>query len=202
MEEVHFMERLRAGDERVFREIYDRHYELLYRFANRILNDGPLAEEIVDDAIFYLWEHRADLEIIHSVRSYLMRSVYNGCLNKQNSLSYREETRFSSFSLPENKEFMDALLVDSNHPLGLLLEKELENELLRSIEALPEECRTVFKKSRFKQKRYDEIAEELGISVNTVKYHIKHALALLQQRMGRYLQLLLICLSQQCVSNL
>lgn len=55
----------------------------------------------------------------------------------------------------------------------MLLEQELEDELKRSIDELPLECRRVFYKSRFEQKKYEEIAEELGISVNTVKYHIK-----------------------------
>ena len=54
------------------------------------------------------------------------------------------------------------------------------------------ECRTVFKKSRFEQKKYEEIALELGISINTVKYHIKNALALLQKRLDNYLHLLII----------
>lgn len=55
----------------------------------------------------------------------------------------------------------------------MLLEQELEEELKRSIDELPLECRKVFYKSRFEQKKYEEIATELGISVNTVKYHIK-----------------------------
>ena len=61
MEEL-ILERLRQGDEKAFKHIFDRHYTLLCRFANQILNDTSLAEEIVDDAIFYLWEHRADIE--------------------------------------------------------------------------------------------------------------------------------------------
>ena len=70
-------------------------------------------------------------------------------------------------------EFIDTVFVSDDHPLGLLLEQEPEGEIAKSIEALPDECRTVFKKSRFEEKKYDEIATELNISVNTVKYHIK-----------------------------
>ncbi len=75
--------------------------------------------------------------------------------------------------------------MEENQPLGVLLERELEDELTRSIEELPVECRTVFKKSRFEQKKYEEIALELGISINTVKYHIKNALSLLQKAFGQ-----------------
>lgn len=73
-----------------------------------------------------------------------------------------------------------------------LLEQELESELIRNIEELPLECRTVFKKNRFEQKKYEEIAIELNISVNTVKYHMKKALSCLQQRMEKYLKLLVL----------
>lgn len=190
--EKQIIERLKRGDERAFRYIYDRHYVLLCRFAEQLLNDLPLAEEVVDDVIFYLWEHRTEVEITYSLRAYLIRAVRNRCLNELNSLGNRIESRVSSLSVAENLEFLDAIFVEERTPLGHLLEQELEDELLRRIDELPSECKAVFKKSRFEGKKYEEIAEELHISVNTVKYHIKNALAYLQEKMGAYLKLLII----------
>lgn len=192
MKDILIIEHLRRGDEEAFKYIYERHYVLLCHFANQILNDAALSEEVVDDAIFYLWEHRREIEITYSVRAYLMRAVRNRCLNELQSLRHRKELHFSSFMLPENMDFLDSVFVEENQPLGVLLERELEDELTRSIEELPVECRTVFKKSRFEQKKYEEIALELGISINTVKYHIKNALSLLQKRLDNYLHLLII----------
>lgn len=189
------IEKLKQGDEKAFKYIYDCYYVFLCRFANQLLHDPALAEEIVDDTIFYLWEHRLEVEITYSVRAYLIRAVRNRSLNELNSLRHREELRFSSFTLPENREFLDVIFDPDEHPLGYLLEKELEDELMKSIEELPEECRAVFKKSRLEQKKYEEIAAELNISVNTVKYHIKNALAFMQRRMGKYLKLLLLLIS-------
>ena len=190
--EKQIIERLKRGDERAFRYIYDRQYVLLCRFAEQLLNDLPLAEEVVDDVIFYLWEHRTEVEITYSLRAYLIRAVRNRCLNELNSLGNRIESRVSSLSVAENLEFLDAIFVEERTPLGHLLEQELEDELLRRIDELPSECKAVFKKSRFEGKKYEEIAEELHISVNTVKYHIKNALAYLQEKMGTYLKLLII----------
>ena len=65
--------------------------------------------------------------------------------------------------------------------------KALEGEVMKSINRLPEDCRRVFSMSRFDEKKYEEIAHELQISVNTVKYHIKHALTLLHEDLGKYL---------------
>lgn len=189
------LKRLRGGDESAFREIFDRHYVLLCRYANQLLNNAVLSEEIVDDVIFYLWEHRQEVEITYSVRAYLMRAVRNRCLNELSSSAHREELSLSAFSRPDEVEFLNNLFVDTSHPLGALLERELEEELLKSIELLPGECKAVFKKSRFEQKKYEEIASELGISVNTVKYHIKNALAFLQKHLKSYLEVLLLYLS-------
>lgn len=190
--EEQLIKKLRKGDEKAFRLLYDRHYVLLCRFANQILINAALAEEVVDDVIFYLWEHRSEVEIRYSIRAYLMRAVRNRCLNELQSQSHREELHLSSFLSPESMDFLDFLFVDDKQPLGMLLEQELEDELKRSIDELPLECRRVFYKSRFEQKKYEEIADELGISVNTVKYHIKNALAFLQKRLGNYLKLLII----------
>ena len=186
------IKKLRKGDERAFRLLYDRHYVLLCRFANQLLNNAALAEEVVDDVIFYLWEHRQEVEIRYSIRAYLMRAVRNRCLNELQLQSHREELHISSFLSPESMDFLDSLFVDNKQPLGMLLEQELEEELKRSIDELPLECRKVFYKSRFEQKKYEEIALELGISINTVKYHMKNALALLQKRLDNYLHLLII----------
>lgn len=185
------IEKLKQGDQKAFKYVFDRYYVLLCRFANQMLNDTSLAEEIVDDAIFYLWEHRKEIEITYSIRAYLMRAVRNRCLNELNSLAHRTELNFSTYISPENLEFLDTLFEDDDHPLRTLLEHELEEELVCCIESLPEECRRVFKKSRFEQKKYEEIAEELNISVNTVKYHIKNALAYINSHLSDYLKIIL-----------
>lgn len=184
--------RLKDGDERAFQHVYDLHYVLLCRFAEQMLGDIALAEEIVDDSIFYLWEHREDIEITVSLRAYLIKAVRNRCLNELKSSHNREKTRLSLLSLPENIDFLDTIFVEETNPLGYLLEHELEEKLLRYIEELPPECRNVFKMSRFEEKTYEEIATEQHISINTVKYHIKNALSILQEKLGDYLKLLII----------
>ena len=191
MEEL-ILERLRQGDEMAFKHIFDCHYTLLCRYANQILSDTYLSEEIVDDAIFYFWEHRADIKITHTIRAYLMRAVRNRCLNELNSLSHRTEHSFSTYLSDDNLKFLDTLFADENHPLGTLIEQELEDELIRCINSLPDECCKIFKKSRFEQKKYEEIAKELKISINTVKYHIKNALSYLDTHLAEYLKLVLI----------
>ena len=110
---------------------------------------------------------------------------------KQDSTSEKEkkEVRFSK--IESETLGWDAMIQSDEQPLGILLERELEKEIIKSIDSLGDECKRVFRKSRFEHKKNEEIATELGISVNTVKYHIKMALTRLHQDLRKYLILLI-----------
>ena len=188
--ETLIVEQLKTGNEDDYQYIYDRHYALLCHVANGYVKDQFLAETIVGDTIFHLWEIRETLEISVSIRSYLLRAVRNRCINYLNSEWEKREIAFSSLMPDEITD--DKMTISDSHPLGTLLERELEEEIYKAIDKLPNECRRVFDKSRFEGKSYEEISQELGISVNTVKYHIKNALASLQTNLSKYLITLLL----------
>ena len=188
--ETLIVEQLKTGNEDAYQYIYDRHYALLCHVANGYVKDHFLAETIVGDTIFHLWEIRETLEISVSIRSYLLRAVRNRCINYLNSEWEKREISFSSLMPDEITD--DKMTISDSHPLGTLLERELEEEIYKAIDKLPDECRRVFDKSRFEGKSYEEISQELGISVNTVKYHIKNALASLQMNLSKYLITLLL----------
>lgn len=181
---------LRAGREEGYRYLFDHHYQVLCHIASRYVHDDFLAETIVGDVIFHLWEKRASLEISNSLRSYLVRSVRNRCLDYLDSRPVRSEV---SSGLEEDFPVI-SYAKGSDYPLGRLLEKELEGEIARSIENLPDPCRKVFRMSRFENKKYSQIATELGISIDTVKYHVKRALALLRENLDKYLSLAILIL--------
>lgn len=184
------VEQLKLGNEEAYRYIYTHHYTLLCHIANDYVKDPFLAETIVGDTIFHLWEIRETLEISVSIRSYLARAVRNRCINYINSEYERREVSFSALLTDEISG--DEVVLTDSHPLGILLERELEEEIYRAIDKLPNECRRVFDKSRFEGKSYEEIAQDLGISINTVKYHIKNALVILQKNLDKYLIALLL----------
>ena len=179
------VEQLKNGNEDAYKYIYDYHYVLLCHVANQYLNDNFLSENIVGDVIFHLWEIRETLNITISIRSYLIKAVRNRCIDYLKSGSEKKEISFSVLVQEEVSE--EKYLQSDNYPLGILLERELEHEIRMAIDKLPIECRCVFEKSRFEEKKYEEISQELGISINTVKYHIKNALSFLQTELSKYL---------------
>lgn len=182
------IEQLKRGNEEAYKYLYRHHYALLCHIAREYVGDDFLAETLVGDVIFHLWEIHEALDIQVSLRSYLVRAVRNHCMDYLSSKKERTEVAFSS--IPEEGEMR--YLLSDDYPLGSLLEHELEEEIHHAIRNLPEVCRKVFIKSRFEGKKYEEIATELNISVNTVKYHIKSALSSLHPELGRYLIILIL----------
>lgn len=176
---------LKQGTEEAFKYIYDQYYVLLCHIAHEYVQDRFLAETLVSDVIFHLWEVHDTLDIKTSLRNYLLRSVRNRSLDYLRSKHEKTEVAVSSCWEGEDVSF--PYLIDEQSPLGVLLEKELETEINQVLQHLPPETRIVFRKSRFEKKKHAEIAQELGISVSTVKYHIKNALAKLTVALENYL---------------
>ena len=163
--------------------------------AAQYVRDDFLAETIVGDVIFHLWEIRETVEISTSLRSYLMVGVRNRCLDFLKKQYNQREVAMSATGLQDFPVLQ--YVKESDYPLGRLLEQELEGEVMKAISRLPDECRKVFHMSRFEERKYDEIAQMLNISVNTVKYHIKRALNLLHEALGKYLTVAVLLLFER-----
>lgn len=174
---------LKHGDNWAYKRLYDCHYVLLCKIAFEFLKDDFLTQTLVDDLIVNIYEKRETLLITTSLRAYLVRSVKNRCLNYLQLKHEKREICFSAMDVSDDRLLSAADLNDC--PLTTLQEKELEQEIYLAIERLPAECRAVFEKSRFDEKNYEEIATEMNISVNTVKYHIKNALSRLRNDLKR-----------------
>ena len=194
-EELDLIQQLKEGREEAYRCLYERHYAVLCHAARGWVGDDYTAEALVGDVIFHLWEIRESLEIRVSLRSYLLQAVRNRCLDHLSSRHERTEVTFSMLDEEGGPPLSERYALSDSYPLGRLLEQELETQIRQAIASLPADCRTVFRKSRFEGKKYEEIAAELGISVNTVKYHIKNALARLHERLAQYLSAFLIFFS-------
>ncbi|MDR1225227.1 MAG: RNA polymerase sigma-70 factor [Tannerella sp.] len=185
-EEQQIIHLLREGDGRAYQYLYDRYYTLLCAVACEYLGDRFLSENMVDELIFHLWEKRETLEIKASLRSYLIRAVRNRCINALQRERERREITFSAMNADEYETVPSS--ESGDYPLAVLLENELEGKIRQAIENLPPDSRRIFKMSRFENKPYGQIAEELGLSVSTVKYHIKNALMLLKDELQEYLR--------------
>jgi len=173
---------LRNGDEQVFEGIFRTYYERLCNYANTILNDMDEAEEMVQGAFLTVWEKHETIEIHTSVKSYLYRAVHNSCLNRVKHYKVRKVHG------EEFKNRSDILLDDVSQDL---IGTELDSLVAHAIDSLPQQCKQVFKLSRFESLTYAEIAEQLNISVKTVENHMAKALKTLREKLKDYLPVLI-----------
>lgn len=184
-EEQLLYEQLKAGNERAYGILYKKHYAILCHYANFYLHDKFSAETVVEDVIYHLWENRENLIIKKSIRNYLVTAVRNRCIDTLKLK--RNQTEHVISGLSEKAAFYMGNQPVNDSPYGILLSKELEEKVMQAIESLPAECKQVFIKSRIEQKKNKDIAEELGISINTVKYHMKNAIKILRNKLEHYI---------------
>ena len=185
---------IRKGDLQGFKRLFDMYYAMLCGIASGYLNNKQSAEEIVGDVFFKIWENRASLEIHSSVKAYLVKAVRNRCLN---FLEQKKIEKYFLKDLPEDIYREDILFTDNATPLSSLITDELENAIDRAIDTLPAECREIFRLSRFENLRYEEIARQKNISVNTVKTQMKIALQKLRQALTPYMMLWVFVIKSQ-----
>jgi RNA polymerase sigma-70 factor (ECF subfamily) len=187
--DLSLFDRVKKNDASAFNEIYKIYYRKLCYIAFHVLNDSSSAEEVADDVMCYLWNHRSDINDI-SIESYLVRAVRHRSLNIIHTSTYQNEKFAKSISHDEDSFFL-SLFTDSD-PLQKLLSEEMYSKINSAIETLPEQTKRVFMMSRFENKKYQQIADELGIVVPTVKYHMSNATKLLMQSLEKYLILIIL----------
>ncbi|MDE5611076.1 MAG: RNA polymerase sigma-70 factor [Odoribacter sp.] len=151
---------LERRDERAFDVLFKEHYEELCRFARAFVRVPDMAEHIVSEVFVRIWERGLRLREGTSLESYLYVAVRNGCVTQMRSR--REMVRLESIA--EREEEVEELW----------REERLE-EVWTAVERLPEQCRLILKLVVLEDMKYADVAERLGISVNTVKTQMKIA---------------------------
>lgn len=171
---------LQKGGSAAFDSIFRKYYPILCAYASRFVTREE-AEDIAEDTLLWLWEHKDYLEIDASLGAYLIRAVYHKAMNRirQEELKNRADTLFF--------EEMQKMMKDDN----FMQFKELSDHIKEAIQSLPDSYREAFIMHRFKKMTYKEIAEKLQVSPQTVDYRIQKALSILRIRLTDYLPVLL-----------
>ena len=169
---------IRQGQESAFEQMFRAYYEPLCRYASTLLKDSDEAEEVTQGLFLSIWEKRTELEITLSLKAYLYRAVHNHCLNRIKHQGVRETHR--AYSLHFQTDSHDAVA-------EAIYGSELESRIERAVSKLPEQCQVVFRMSRFEELKYQEIADQLGLSIKTIENQIGKALRIMRKELADYL---------------
>ncbi|SMO55026.1 RNA polymerase sigma-70 factor, ECF subfamily [Saccharicrinis carchari] len=167
--------KISQGDERVFKEIFEDFYPKLVGVAMKYINNMMVSEDIVAEVFTKVWEKRAQITEIGSFESYLYTSVRNAVFNHVRNTKRKEDHHEKILSNLSEQTFEETVVEENVH-----------HRLYKAIENLPEQGRKVFELSVINNWKEKEIAEDLNISVNTVKTHKKRALKSLRDQLGRW----------------
>jgi len=166
---------IKAGNKRAFRILFDEYYSSMCLYANSVVHDIELSQDIVSECFVRIWERRETIEIESSIKYYLLLSVRNAI--------------YSFMRSPESRKTDISLVITSleNIPIEEYnLEKdETIYQVSQLIEQLPEQRKRILKLAAFKGKTYTEIAEILNISVNTVKTQMARAYRFLRDGLNK-----------------
>lgn len=153
--------------------IYKSYRDLLCIYAEKFLVNREDAEDIVSDVFLKLLETRYQIQEVDSL-SFIYRNVRNACLDFIKHKHVMQEYVHNVINYPD-------LFIDDAHPLSQIISKETVDKIERAINTLPSRCRKIFILARLEGLTYKEIAEELGITYNTVNTQISIAVKKLRQ---------------------
>lgn len=156
-------------------------YAPLRLYAASITGEPDVAEEIVEELFYVFWKDREKLEIFHSVKNYLYRSVRNRSIQYCEHQDVRRRYQDAILSVPVN--------IASPDPQEQIEYKELQQIINRTLEKLPERRLHIFRLHHTEGKKYSEIASLLSLSVKTVEKEMTRALRTLRKEIENYIQI-------------
>lgn len=184
MDDEHLARRLFDTDpEQGCSWLFRRYYAMLCNHALRFVYSREVAEDIVGEVFCNFWNEQTYRSVTTSYRAYLFRAVRYRAYNYLRwELTKQSDVEPTDAALPSA----------GSSPADLLQFDELYHTINQTIAGLPPQCRRVFLMSRFEQKSYRAIADELGISVKAVEANVSRALVVLRQVLRSELAVLLV----------
>lgn len=149
--------------------LFKRYYKPLVVFAESYLHDLQHAEDLVQDQLVKLWSKRTFAEIVpEALGTFLFTVVKNAsinCLEKRKLSTKSLDLPHYQIALEEAERLDDTAV-----------------QLIReALDKLPDRTRQVVVAVMLNEKMYKEAAEELGISVNTVKTLLRQGMKELKE---------------------
>lgn len=181
--DIEIIDAITKREKAAYKLLFEEYFEKMVLFAEYFLLSRQESEDIVQELFLGLW-NRHEIPVIRiSLKSYLFTQVRNRCLNRLKHLNIVDK---HDRWLREAQEYAE------------IPDVEMDESLLRRVNAaideLPLQARTIFQRCVIDGKKYREVADEMGISINTVNTQMKRAFKYLRNRLGNSLLLFIMSL--------
>ena len=162
-----------AGDEEAFASIYKHYIFPVSQFLLRYVKSPQIAEDLSQDIFSKVWEGRERIPQIGSFKGYLFIMARNHSLNVLKNAAQAPSLMGEIVRHYKQQPFR----TDTEDEV---LHRQYLEFLHNIIEKLPPRSREVFRLCRQQERSYDEVANLLGISRNSVKNHMVHSMKVLK----------------------
>mgnify|MGYP003637698763 FL=1 len=169
-----------------YKNLFDKLYISLCLFSNKYIDDIDISKDLVQDVFIKIWEEKIVFKNENNIKSYLYTSVKNKSLDYLKSKRYKSTDNFSANQIEQ--------LENESYFLREVVVVEASNIIEKAINTLPNKCANIIRLS-IKDLKNSEIAEELGISINTVKAQKKIAYKRLKPLLKDYFILIAFAFS-------
>jgi RNA polymerase sigma-70 factor (ECF subfamily) len=155
---------IKKGNKLVYEALFSDYYDHLVRFADSYTFDQHASEDIVQNLYLYIWENAKKIDIHTSIKAYFYQSLKNRCLNYLRNLKMKDK---------KNIIYVEALLNSKDDTM--FFDPEILDQIKKTIDKLPPQMTKIFKLKHIEGLKQTEIADQMNISVNTVKTQLKRA---------------------------
>lgn len=166
------LRRMQSGDTGALGVLYVRYASKVSDFAMRFIHDKAEVDDITHNIFYSLWENRAKLDDVESLKAYLFMMTRNAIFMVFRHRKIAEEWAADALCDKE-KEFSDGEKIVTTADLLEMIDLMISN--------MPELQQKIFRMSRYDHLTYNEIAERLNMSPKSVQRYIGLALAELRK---------------------
>ncbi len=184
------MMRFQGGDRSAFGTLVRRHKTPLYNFVVRQVRVAQVAEDLVQDVFVKVVQNAADFKHEARFSTWTYAIARNVCIDHLRKMSLRKHPSLDQPSKPDEEGPTLGERTADPTP-GAQVERaaiggEMQVQIVRAVEQLPEEQREVFLLREIGHVPFKDIAEMTGVSENTVKSRMRYALERLQNALSEY----------------
>lgn len=167
------LDELKSGSHSAYERVFKKYYKMLVAKAYFVLEDEMEAEDLVQNLFVTMWQKSHFISIKTSLRSYLYAAVHNQCMMVIRDRKVADKRMNSYKEVLAGDEEKDRMEV----------EEAYQGRLDLAFHELPLQRQRAFKLVYLEDKKYKEAAEEMGLSVNSVKTHLKLAVKALKDKL-------------------
>lgn len=163
---------MKKTQEKTFKTFFLKYYDVLVLYATNILKNVDAAEDVVLNCFVHIWENSLYENLSDRLDKYMFKAVKNAALN---------DLRDSKRRKARHEKMMEEM------PVAEIMQEDEQAEieiLYLTINLLPPERRRIFMMVYAEGKKYKEVADQLQISINTVRTQLMRSLKFLREKLG------------------